>query len=349
MRPSLLIVAVLLVASARGASADARDAQASAIRAKLRSSDPKEIAWGLHDAIHERCQGLDDLVRSVVGKHSSRVLDRLAVDAILELDIPVEPAFVEKIEADLGVERRLLFASRDPRAYQDVLRRVLAADPGDDRAWTAAVTLLAPLRDPALGRHLLSILRLEAHLRVRSPGDPTPHASSIGFLGRGHACGQVEDSVPGWPPDAYWILTTNGADGHRLVSRGRTPIYAWRQEISVGDFVCSSTPCRWSRRNEASEFLADLLDVEVDRFRGLLSEYETVEYTGPEAFEQGVEAVRARLQRQWIAIVAACIARGVLEPTAVFGLFPRVRFRVDDDRTKKDPSLPELPKFSLSE
>jgi len=56
--------------SARGASADDRDAQVSAIRAKLRSSDAKELAWGLHDAIHARCQGLDDLVRGVVGEHA---------------------------------------------------------------------------------------------------------------------------------------------------------------------------------------------------------------------------------------------------------------------------------------
>ena len=78
------------------------------------------------------------------------MLDRRAVDAILELDIPVDPAFVEKIEADLGVERRLLFASRNPRAYQNVLRRVVAEDPRDDDAWTAAVTLLASLCDRPL-------------------------------------------------------------------------------------------------------------------------------------------------------------------------------------------------------
>lgn len=344
MRPSLLLAAVLVASIGLAASADARDTSETAIRARLRSTDPKEIAWGLHDAIHGRVHGLDDLVRAVVGRHRSGVLDRLALDAILELDIPVEPALVKRGEADLDVERRLLFASRDPLAYQDVLRRVLAGHPRDDHAWTAACTMLASLRDPDLARHLLSILQLEAHVGVRTPGETSRHASSRTFLGRGHACHQVEDAIQGWPPEAYWTLTMVAGDGHLLVSRGRTPIYAYRLEIVVGDFVCKSTSSRWSRRFDAPGFLADLLAADAAALRGLLSEYETVEYTGPESFERGVAAVRTRLLRQWIALVGACVAHGILEPRAVLALPPRITYRVDDHRAKKEPAIRELPK-----
>lgn len=351
MRTSLVAVAVTVavVVGFRAASAGDRDPSDAAIRAKLSSPDPKEIAWGLHDAIHGHVRGLDELVRAVVGKHASRDLDRLAVDAILELDIPVEPAFVGRIEADLSVERRLLFASRDPRAYQRLLRRALVEDPRDDDAWTAAVTLLAPLRDRVLGRHLLSLLRLEAYVAVHDPGDdedrPDHFESTV--VGSGTGCGQVRDAVPGWPPRAHWILTRDRGDGRRIVAQGRTPIYAWRREVDVGDWICSSGPSRWSRRYHAPEVLADLLGEKVDSLRGLLSEYETVRYTGPESFKQGVEAVRARLLRPWIAIVGACVARGVIEPVAIFGLAPRITYEVDDSRTEREPALPKLPSGSL--
>lgn len=345
MRASLVAVAVAVVVGFRAASAGDRDTSDAAIRAKLSSPDPKEIAWGLHDAIHGHVRGLDELVRAVVGKHASRDLDRLAVDAILELDIPVEPPFVERIEADLSVERRLLFASRDPRAHQRMLRRVLAEDPSDDDAWTAAVTLLAPLRDPVVVRHLLSLLRLEAYVAVHDPGedDDVPDHFDSTVVGGGTGCGQVRDAVPGWPPSAHWILTTDRGDGRRLLTQGRTPIYAWRREVDVGDWICSSLPCRWSRRYHAPEVLADLLGEKADSVRGLLSEYETVRYAGPASFEKGVEAVRARLLRRWIAIVGACVARGVIDSAAIFGLVPRISYEVYDRRTEKDPALPKLP------
>ena len=156
MRPSLLLVAVLLVASARGASADARDAQASAIRSKLRSADPKEIAWGLHDAIHARCPGLDDLVRGVVGKHAAPSA------------APSEPAPVPPAEPGSALALRR-------SAWARVLKKVFEVDPLRCPRCESEMVVIAWITDRAVIDRILehrTKAGLESPFDARGPPRP---------------------------------------------------------------------------------------------------------------------------------------------------------------------------------
>ncbi len=345
-----VVVACLLGLSAVRLSADDSTSEAYRIRAKLRSEVPADVAWGLREAVEARLVGAADLVRSVLDRAMANRADggdsllACAIDAIIELDIPLAPDRIREVAPKLSPAAALILAARDPRTFRQLLHPHLTTT-GDDDLWNAACNLLTPIRDPVATAHLIGRLGMRAQVTVRDPG-----VDEHGFGGEGESitsgcgCGQVTTPTPeGWPPRSYWTLLASPGDHTRLVAPGREPIYAERREIEVGDFVCSSMPSPWMRDYDAVQYVADLLGWKRDRLQFSLWEYRYVEFTGLDAWTKELEDVRRTLLASWWRVLAACYVGGLLSPAQLLTLRPRIKFEVRDQRNVKDPELPTAP------
>ena len=343
-------MACLLGLSAGRLSADDSTSEAYGIRAKLRSQVPADVAWGLREAVEARLVGAADIVRSVLDRAMANRADggdsllACAVDAIIELDIPLAPERIRELAPRLSTPVALMLVARDPRAFRDLLHPYLTTR-GDDDLWTATCNLLTSIRDPVATAHLVGRLGMRASVTVRDPG-----VKEHGFGGKGESissgcgCGQVTTPTrDGWPPRSYWTLRATPGDHTRLVAPGREPIYAERREIEVGDFVCSSRPSTWMRDYDAVQYVADLLGWKRDRLQFSLWEYRYVEFTGVDAWTKELEDVRRTLLGSWWRVLAACYVGGLLSPAQILTLRPRIQLEIRDERSVKEPELPSIP------
>lgn len=341
-----LALAVLLLAAASPLGADEPRPRAAQIRALLASPTPLDAAWGLHHAVESRLPAADEAVRDVLRRWqvdatwAGGALRAAALDAAILLDVDLPEPLFRAVAPSVGAARVLLVAARSPAAYRDLLAPMLDAYMGD-AAWTAVCSLLLPLRDPALTRHLLGRIRLHAQVVVR---DPTPTAwhpvrSGAGFS-VGTGCARIPPSeVKGWPPRHAWVFLRGADAGGRLVAPGREPIYAARRTLEEGGFACCRTS-RTSRDRDAQAVLADLLGRDESGFRSSLSQHSDVAFTDLPALSEAVTAARDERKRAWLGILVACVFRGLLSAQEALSLAPHVDVDVRDARTVKEPPLP---------
>ena len=340
---ALAIVVCLVVCAGRG-TADEPRADASRIRAKLASEDPKDVAWGLHDAIEGRVAGLDDSIRDALTHLPWQGGDRLrslAIDAVIELDVALPDDALHALAKGSDPARSLILAARKPESFRDRLR-VLLATVRDDDAWIAATNLLLPTRDPVLAAGLLGQLRFEATLEVSDSGE-YDFGGSLGSFGGGWACAQSRDDLKGWPPRAWWELGNTAEIGLRVVASGPTSIYAERREAVDHGFICSRMPRREARGRYATEALAVLLRCRANTLQSSLTEHRWVRFVDADTWTKDIDGVQRTLLLRWLAIAHACWREGLLSPGALAGLTPRVSITVRDLRASKSPPLPPIP------
>lgn len=103
-----LAMLFLLFAVAGRSQAGAPPDDLTRTRAKLSGPDPRDIAWGLDDAVRLRLSGLDDEIRRVLDHHragaATSAVRSLALDAAIELDVD---GLFRAVASDAGPVRAL--------------------------------------------------------------------------------------------------------------------------------------------------------------------------------------------------------------------------------------------------
>lgn len=334
----------MLLAVAASAQ-DPTPAEAAAkAREVLRSDDPAQRAWGAHWAVVSGDEELTpELLRAFVGLRGaddrSRLARRAIATALIDLRAEVPAAELERLAREFPREA-LCIAARDPERYQSVLEGMLEIDL-DGNAWTAVVELLLPADSSALTAHLLRGLETRVIVRVIDPdGDFSVGASSMAF----HAVEAIE--VPGDYPPLVAVSLAQHIDGVRPLVAGIERVCVQRTAMAPG----TSGDLRHLQRGPVAQrlqhyvYLRHLLSRDVPGF--VEHSGHVVAWKDVESYLAELDALRAGRIGAWKSAIDDLVVEHRLDPAVAAKLPPRVRFVIEDARTKTEPTLPPPPAVS---
>jgi hypothetical protein len=347
-------LAVLMIGLARIAFAQAGPAEATASVQEaltwLRSGDLPTIAWGAWSVASNRlvaCTAeLQAQLASLAKVDPARreLMVGYLLDALIQVDarVPVDqlrPFFDQrKLRAQLLI---LLLRSGDE--VRVTLRRWFRAE--DDPMWSMYGNLLAKARD---GEFATAVLSCPVHLKVSAVDQAIPAEGLVDIdevvlhPARQRAIWSLHTLAAGYPPFASYVvsdLRTDRNPGSFLVGDGPMVLRALREvHPSMMEWLEREAG---SNRGRVYGWLAEMLR---NRAPDRLLEHDQwvmVQWSGADAFLAAVRERRAEIERDYRALVTACVAAKLVDPAAAKDRLPRIELQFDDRRSDRSVPLPE--------
>lgn len=311
--------------------------------AQLQSQDIAQVAWGAYAVAQFRLQECAPAVRKALGHlpwrdaTSDRCATLALLDALIQTDAVV-PA--EELAPHMGEQApTIVLMAREPEKNREPLLRAFTSGIGSCGAsseWLACGNLLATMRDPEF---VQAVLRSpsQSWLTVCDPGGKQePYDGEVYMT----SCSRF-DSPKDFPPIARYQLSVAGGRGAAVVAPGPNPVHSYRSFYHPRGLHCSSYRgypeyCD-ARRAWLERMLSEAnrpLVAAIDRPRSIV-------WNGDEPFRKELERCRREYEKNWRALVAACVAEKlvVMDPTEE--PLPALRIVGVDERKDRTVPLPD--------
>ncbi len=313
---------------------------------RLHAESLREKAWGAHLA--QTCQ-IPSLAAEIGAELDRLHPNELAgfrwdsepfwvghamLDALIQLHEPLEAPVLASISQGFPTEGAIL-ALQDASRNGSLFAALRLTHVGSSE-WVAASNALARLRTPGFADALLQEVRIANWVWVSDTGELTPPGEAGSLSG-----GALRMRVPpGFPPVAWYRLTSEHGPGRQLVSEGTTPIYSQRTILDPGvDRTLAWPPegyCLQCLRLQYLAELAQMSNVEVNR---AIEPQTAVRWTN--LLQLNAEISRALTdQKAAIAHLVKSLASAGALKTSQLGMSFHLEILIEDQRSHQSVPLP---------
>lgn len=309
--------------------------KASTVRALLQSSDYRQQAWGAWLAGQSQMRETISLLQEIVEKRiassdwrADEFLLDAALDALIQLEAQVSPAFISAVYKRQAVPA-LIFLSKIGSEGNPLLLDLASREHGNK--WFAAADLLLAHRTPGTAALLMKNLQIVACAVVSEDG-------SAGF-GRGSSGGSGGDGgvgiAPGYPPLAFYYLTTGSYPGSTVLAAGPTTVYYHRTLSAPGQTPMVNThEVNGPQTEDRLRYIAALGNFE--RQMPLHDiEIRQIRWRGQDALDAEINELKQDILRHHSELIRMLVGVQLLTEEEVSALpVPRIDVQVQDFRTK---------------
>jgi len=310
-------------------------------RAKLRSSNPSDVAWAAWGAAceraHELVPDLTQALRRALLADASVEKDfvlRALLDALVQTGATIASEdFARTRRIGPMLAPALVLASRTPLKHVDEFVAMRKAVALEERL--AVDNLLLQVDRPRAVGRLLEDVRFHAYVTVTDGA----RRRVAGFRACALRC--AENVPKGWPPVATYRLTTERAAADAVFAPGAQPVGFRRVLHSGGPLVSVSE----RRSFNACEHALSLLyaAAELHEPTPPIVSHVSIALSAPSdaAYLNAVEGAVRTWETAWFALLQGLAARELLsrrdmEPTAP------IHFSIHDKRADRTLPLPEI-------
>ncbi|HKV41960.1 MAG TPA: hypothetical protein VJX67_22340 [Blastocatellia bacterium] len=304
----------------------------------LKSTISENRAWGAYLVGQHH---LDDFVPSLIeelraeaeaSSHMDWPLERSVLDSLIQLDAKLPPDLFRPLLDHFRAEA-IILASNSPVDHQAELL-ALMRQPLSDSEWLAAGNMLAEVTAPRFAATLLGDIRVDVSVFVVDLDDGSGWGAGS-HIGYSVACGAAGAPTPaGYPPLAYYELTTGAKHGSVALGPGPHPVYYVRSATPPGGSGGSSS----NRDSYRIEYLAEMLNTGVDGLHFRLTSSQTIRWQGAVAFERELTRLRQAAHNSYQGLADRLVAAGLATQDQIPA--PNISISVTDKRGTGSTPLP---------
>ena len=331
------------------------------VKSWILGDDPRQLAWGAHDAL---IAGYRDLIPDLLSlasrwqplpqrsdrwrpaELSPRQTDErdamaAVLDTLILMNVVVPTDTLRALAADFGNDVAVLL----PRLSNEqsgplCLDLYLSLPETADGLRYACTAILALHPRPGFAADLLASVTVQAWIFVVLPNTERP-----GFWHSDRDCGDFFHNSPrkDWPVTGQYSLSQSTKDRAWLVVAGIDPIYATRKESTTyHEEVC---PPLYLGNRERQRLIAEMLDVPPDEIPWEIEPITTIEFQSLQQFDGALLAFVEKQQGMYRETAEALEARDLLRPSELNQSIPELRLHLEDSRDTGCPSIPNPTKL----